>query len=101
MRSAGRASLPMATCSAARARSGSPQVAPHLAYSGPYRVDETRRTVEHGMAISLFPNWQGQRQLRIPELNGDILVLATEQPMLFAGSLKTARITWRRATANL
>jgi hypothetical protein len=72
----------------------------YLAYSGPYRVDEARRTVEHGMAISLFPNWQGQRQLRIPELNGDILVLATEHPMLFAGSLKAARVTWRRAAPN-
>ena len=73
----------------------------YLAYSGPYRVDEARRTVEHGMAVSLFPNWQGQRQLRIPELHGDTLVLATDQPTLFAGSLKTARITWRRATPNL
>jgi hypothetical protein len=73
----------------------------YLAYSGPYRVDEARRTVEHGMAVSLFPDWQGQRQLRIPELDGDTLVLATDRPTLFAGSIKTARITWRRATPNL
>jgi hypothetical protein len=73
----------------------------YLAYSGRYRVDEARRTVEHGMAVSLFPNWQGQRQLRIPELDGDTLVLATDRPTLFAGSLKTARITWRRAPPNL
>jgi hypothetical protein len=73
----------------------------YLAYSGLYRVDEARRTVEHGLAVSLFPNWQGQRQLRIPELDGDTLVLATDRPILFAGSLKTARITWRRATPNL
>jgi hypothetical protein len=73
----------------------------YLAYSSPYRVDEARRTVGHGMAVSLFPNWQGQRQLRIPELDGDTLVLATDRPTLFAGSLKTARITWRRATPNL
>ena len=73
----------------------------YLAYSGPYRVDEAGRTVEHGMAVSLFPNWQGQRQLRIPALDGDMLVLATDRPTLFAGSLKTARITWRRAMPNL
>jgi hypothetical protein len=73
----------------------------YLAYSGPYRVDEARRTVEHGMDVSLFPNWQGQRQLRIPELDGETLVLATDRPTLFAGSLKTARITWRRAMPNL
>jgi hypothetical protein len=73
----------------------------YLAYSGPYRVDEASRTVEHGMDVSLFPNWQGQRQLRIPELDGETLVLATDRPTLFAGSLKTARITWRRVTPNL
>jgi hypothetical protein len=73
----------------------------NLAYSGPYRIDEAHRTVEHGMAVSLFPNWQAQRQLRIPELDSDTLVLATDRPTLFAGSLKTARITWRRATPNL
>jgi lipocalin-like protein len=70
----------------------------YLAYSGPYYVDEARRTVEHEMAMSLFPNWKGQRQLRIPELDGDTLVLATDRPSLFDGSLKTARITWCRAT---
>ena len=73
----------------------------YLAFSGPYRVDEARGTVEHSMAVSLFPNWQGQRRLRIPELDGDALVLATDRPTLFAGRLKTARITWRRATPNL
>jgi hypothetical protein len=73
----------------------------YLAYSGPYYVDEARRTVEHEMAVSFFPNWKGQRQLRIPQLDGDRLVLATDRPSLFDGSLKTARITWRRATSNL
>jgi hypothetical protein len=72
----------------------------YLAYSGPYYVDEARRTVEHEMAVSFFPNWKGQRQLRIPQLDGDRLVLATDRPRLFDGSFKTARITWRRATSN-
>jgi hypothetical protein len=73
----------------------------YLAYSGPYYVDEARRTIEHEMGVSLFPNWEGQRQVRVPRLDGDTLVLATDQPTLFAGSLKTARITWRRARPNL
>ena len=75
--------------------------ASYLAYSGPYYVDEARRTIEHEMEVSFFPNWEGQRQIRVPRLDGDTLVLATESPTLFAGSLKTARITWRRATPNL
>ncbi|HAE28201.1 MULTISPECIES: hypothetical protein [Hyphomonas] len=53
------------------------------------------------MDVSLLSNWRGQRRLRIPDLDGDTLVLATDQPTLFAGSLKTARITWRRATPNI
>lgn len=69
----------------------------YLAYSGPYRVDEAARTVEHEMAVSLFPNWQGQRQLRIAELQDDRLILSTATPSVFAGTLKYARITWRRA----
>jgi hypothetical protein len=73
----------------------------YLAYSGPYYVDEARRTIEHEMAVSLFPNWQGQRQVRVPRLDGETLVLDTDSPTLFAGSLKTARITWRRAPQNL
>jgi hypothetical protein len=60
-----------------------------------------RRTVEHGMVLSLLPNRQGQLQLRIPELDGDTLVLATDRPTLFAGTLRTTRITWRRAMPNL
>jgi hypothetical protein len=72
----------------------------YLAYSGPYHVDEARGVVEHEMAVSLFPNWKGERQVRIAKLDGDQLVLATDRSSLFAGSLKTARITWRRAAPN-
>jgi hypothetical protein len=72
----------------------------YLAYSGPYHVDKAHGAVEHEMAVSLFPNWKGQRQVRIAELDGDQLMLATDRPSLFAGSLKTARITWRRAAPN-
>jgi hypothetical protein len=39
--------------------------------------------------------------VRIAELDGDTPVLATDGPTRFAGSLKTARITWRRMTPNL
>lgn len=69
----------------------------YLAYSGPYYVDEVRRTVTHEMAVSLFPNWTGQRQVRIARLEGETLHLATAAPAIFDGTLKTALITWRRA----
>ena len=72
----------------------------YLAYSGPYHVDETHRTVEHGMAVSAFPNWAGERQLRLVELDGDQLTLRTDRPSMFNGSLKDATIVWRRAAFN-
>src|SRR4051812_43307175 len=61
----------------------------HLAYSGPYYVDEARWTVDQEMFVSLFPNWKGQRQVGIVKLDGDDLQLSTDLPALFNGSLKT------------
>jgi Lipocalin-like domain len=72
----------------------------YLAYTGPYYVDEARRIVEHEMFVSLFPNWQGQRQVRVVRLDEKALQLSTNQPQLFNGTLKTATIVWRRAKAN-
>lgn len=72
----------------------------YMAYSGPYRIDEERHGVEHGMAISLFPNWTGDRQLRIVELDGDELRLHADGPIMYDGSLKNTTVTWRRATAT-
>jgi hypothetical protein len=73
----------------------------YLAYSGPYYVDEARQVVEHEMFVSLFPNWRGQRQVRIVTLNENELHLSPNQPQLFNGSLKTAAIVWRRASPNI
>jgi hypothetical protein len=73
----------------------------YLAYSGPYYVDEAKQIIEHEMFVSLFPNWQGQRQVRIVKLDHNELSLGTDQPFMFNGSLKTATITWRRAQPNL
>ncbi len=73
----------------------------YLAYSGRFFVDEARRIIEHEMFVSLFPNWRGQRQVRIVKLDGDELRLTTDQPHVFNGSLKMATITWRRAKPNL
>ena len=72
----------------------------YLAYSGPYYVNEEERTIQHEMFVSLFPNWRGQRQLRIATLDGDELRLRPEGPHMFNGTLKAAEIVWRRATPN-
>lgn len=36
----------------------------YIAYSGPFHVDEDRKTLTHSMFVSLFPDWTGQTQPR-------------------------------------
>ncbi len=72
----------------------------YVAYSGRFFVDEAKRSLSHEMAVSFFPNWLGQRQVRLVEVDGERLQLSTDEPQRFNGVLKTATLTWRRAQAN-
>ena len=73
----------------------------YIAYSGRFFVDEAKRSLSHEMAVSFFPNWIGQRQVRLVEVDGKRLQLSTDGPQRFKGALKTATIHWRRARPNL
>ena len=72
----------------------------YIAYSGRFFVDEAKKSLSHEMAVSFFPNWVGQRQARLVELNGELLQLRTDGPQRLNGVLKTATLTWRRAQPN-
>ena len=72
----------------------------YVAYSGRFFVDEGQRSLSHEMAVSFFPNWFGQRHVRLVELSGERLELSTPGPQRLNGALKTATITWRRAQPN-
>ena len=52
------------------------------------------------MAVSFFPNWIGQRQLRIVRIEGDVLQLSTDVAQHINGALKTVTLTWKRADPN-
>jgi Lipocalin-like domain len=71
----------------------------YIAYSGRFFV-EAENILSHEMAVSFFPNWLGQRQVRVAELNGERLQLSTDGPQRFNGVMKTATLTWRRAEPN-
>jgi hypothetical protein len=71
----------------------------YLAYSGPFYVDEETATLKHHMSVSLFPNWLNDTQKRFVELKGDTLTI-TAAPILVAGSARTPRLIWKRATPN-
>ena len=73
----------------------------YMAYSGPFYVNEAKQSLEHEMNVSFFPNWKGQRQVRVVSIDGDVLHLSTDTPQVFDGGRMTASLLWRRATPNL
>jgi hypothetical protein len=72
----------------------------YIAYSGRFFVDEGKRSLSHEMAVSFFPNWFGQRQVRLVQVTGERLQLSTDGPQRVNGALKMATLTWRRAQPN-
>src|SRR5260370_16213393 len=73
----------------------------YIAYSGRFFVDEAKRSLSHEMAVSFFPNWVGQRQVRLVEGDGERPQLTTRGPQRFNGTLNAAPIHGRRARPNL
>lgn len=71
-----------------------------IAYSGTFSVDEAARTVTHGVDVSFFPNWVGNRQVRLVELAGDDLTLTPTVPIMSGGQPVIPRVRWRRASAG-
>jgi hypothetical protein len=72
----------------------------YIAYSGPFHFDEKKGRLEHEMFVSFFPNWQGQRQVRLVEIDKDRLHLGPDHPMRVHGRIITARLIWKRATRS-
>jgi hypothetical protein len=69
----------------------------YIAYSGPFHVDEEKRTLTHSMFVSLFPNWTGQTQPRVVKIEGDKLFLSTESPIKSGGKIVMSYLEWQRA----
>ena len=69
----------------------------YIAYSGPFHVDEEKRTLTHSMFVSLFPNWTGQTQPRVVSLEGDTLKLSSASPIKSKGKVVMSYLQWQRA----
>jgi hypothetical protein len=52
------------------------------------------------MFVSLFPNWLGQTQPRVVKIEGDMLYLSSETPIMSGGKKVNSQLVWRRAPAN-
>jgi hypothetical protein len=59
----------------------------YIAYSGPFHVDEDRKTLTHSMFVSMFPNWTGQTQTRDVEIDGETLQLSKTSPIKSSGNV--------------
>ncbi|GAB7262001.1 lipocalin-like domain-containing protein [Dickeya ananatis] len=70
----------------------------YIAYSGPWELGEQDGTITHGMDVSLFPNWYGQRQLRRVRIEGDRLFLSSVEPVRSSGVEIDATLEWQRVT---
>jgi hypothetical protein len=68
----------------------------YIAYSGPYDVDETNKTVAHHVQVSVIPSWLGTTQLRHARFDGpDKLALSVSEPG-GDGVTTTQTISWAR-----
>src|SRR5690242_14621488 len=72
----------------------------YFAYTGPFQVDEEKQSLSHSMFISLFPNWIGQTQPRIVQLDGDFLTITTEKPIQSLGKMVKPELRWERAALS-
>ena len=69
-----------------------------VAYAGTYVLDESTGEVHHSIELALYPNWQGQSQLRQLRLNGDILMITASRRTAADGRTFRAELRWRRVT---
>ena len=67
----------------------------YLAYSGPFRVDESAAVLHHDVRVSLLPNWLGVTQIRSSKLDHDRLTLSLRSTR--DGVETTSTLVWRRA----
>jgi Lipocalin-like domain len=65
----------------------------YLSYCGTY--EQHGEHVIHHVMTSLIPNWIGTDQIRLIQLEGDLLTLSVP-PVLGKGKTRTVQLTWRR-----
>jgi hypothetical protein len=67
-----------------------------IAYAGPFTVDPEKRTVTHHISISLYPNWQGEGQVRSFVVDGDRLNIVASPRTTDDGRSFHSELLWQR-----
>ena len=70
-------------------------ISTYLSYSGPFEVLPDQDTVIHHIEVCPYPNWIGNAQVGLANLDGDLLTLTTK-PMTFQGVERSAHLVWER-----
>jgi hypothetical protein len=66
----------------------------HVAYCGPFQVEDDR--IIHHVVMSSDPNLNGRSQTRMTEYDGTTLTLSSS-PSLYGGENSRALLLWQRA----
>lgn len=69
----------------------------YIAFTGKYTIDNNTACVEYSISTSLYPNWEGTKQVRKLDFEGDVLYQKSTSPILSQGRLVHAYMTWQRA----
>lgn len=72
----------------------------YIAFSGQYTVDNVLACVIYNIDISLFPNWEGLKQVRKLDFEGDVLYQKSLEPIHSGGILVNAYMTWQKMTKS-
>ena len=68
----------------------------YIAFTGKYATDNVRSHVTYFIETSLNPNWEGLKQVRKMDFEGDILYQKSVEPILSNGQMVHAYMTWQR-----
>ena len=67
-----------------------------IAYAGPFSVDVDNGTVTHHVDVSLFPNWQGEDQVRRVGIDGERLSIVASDRTSADGRTFHSELVWLR-----
>ena len=69
----------------------------YIAFTGKYKTDNVLSHVIYNIETALNPNWEGVKQVRKLDFEGDILYQKSVEPISSKGQMVHAYMTWQRS----
>ncbi|MCA5005772.1 lipocalin-like domain-containing protein [Sphingobacterium bovistauri] len=73
----------------------------YIAFAGKYTTDNFLSQVTYHIETSLNPNWEGAKQVRKLDFEGDVLYQKSVEPIPSDGQMVHAYMTWQRVSKLL